>query len=54
MEEQELYNIALKEVTELAIDVLEQCCDFANKNNYDRNWVIERFQEQFQRAKKDL
>lgn len=54
MNEQDLYDMALKEVTKLAIDVLEQCCDFANKNNYDRNWVIEGFLEQFQKAKKDL
>lgn len=51
--EKELYDTALKEVTELAVDVIEQCFDFANRNDYDKEWVLERFQEQFSRAKKD-
>lgn len=54
MGEKELYDTALKEVTELAVDVIEQCFDFANKNDYDKEWVLERFQEQFSRAKKDF
>lgn len=52
--EKELYDTALKEVTELAVDVIEQCFDFANRNDYDKEWVLERFQEQFSRAKKDF
>lgn len=54
MSEKELYDTALKEVTELAVNVIEQCCNFADRNNYDKEWVVERFQEQFQRAKKDF
>lgn len=54
MTEKDLFNEALKAVTELACDVIEQCCDFADTNNYDKEWVIERFQEQFQRAKKNI
>lgn len=53
MGEKELYDTALKEVTELAVDVIEQCFDFANRNDYDKEWVLERFQEQFSRVKKD-
>ena len=53
-EEKEFYDTALKEVTELAIDVIEQCFDFANRNDYDKEWVLDRFQEQFSRAKKDF
>ena len=52
--EKELYDTALKEVTKLAVDVIEQCFDFANRNDYDKEWVLERFQEQFSRAKKDF
>ena len=52
MKEKEFYDTALKEVTELAIDVIEQCFDFANRNDYDKEWVLDRFQEQFSRAKK--
>ena len=51
MEENEFYDTALKEVTELAVDVIEQCFDFANRNDYDKEWVLDRFQEQFSRAK---
>lgn len=54
MKEKEFYDTALKEVTELAIDVIEQCFDFANRNDYDKEWVLDRFQEQFSRAKKDF
>ena len=54
MGEKEFYDTALKEVTELAIDVIEQCFDFANRNDYDKEWVLDRFQEQFSRAKKDF
>lgn len=49
--EEELRKTALREVTELAVDVLEQCCFFADKNDYDKEWVLDRFQEQFTRAK---
>lgn len=51
---EKLYDTTLKEVTELAVDTIEQCFDFANRNDYDKEWVLERFQEQFSRAKKDF
>lgn len=54
MAEKELYDTALREVKELAADVIEQCSDFANKNDYDKEWVLERFQEQFSLAKRDF
>ena len=54
MGEKELYDTALKEVTELVVDTIEQCFDFANRNDYDKEWVLDRFQEQFSRAKKDF
>ena len=54
MEEQDLYDTALKEVTELAVDVIEQCVNFATRNDYEKEWVIDRFQEQFSIAKRDF
>lgn len=51
---EKIYDKALKEVTELAVDVVEQCVDFADRNNYEKEWVFERFQEQFSRVKKDF
>ena len=54
MDEEVFYDTALKEVTELAVDVIEQCFNFANRNDYDKEWVLDRFHEQFSRAKKDF
>ena len=54
MNEKEFYNKALKEITELAVDTIEQCADFADRNDYDKEWVIDRFQEQFSIAKRDF
>ena len=54
MNEKEFYDKALKGVTELAVDVIEQCADFADRNDYDKEWVIDRFQEQFSIAKRDF
>lgn len=54
MEEKEFYDQALREVTELAVDVIEQCVDFANRNDYEKEWVIDRFKEQFSIAKRDF
>ena len=54
MEEQDLYDTALKGVTELAVDVIEQLVNFAIKNDYEKEWVIDRFQEQFSTAKRDF
>ena len=34
-EEKELYEKALKDVTELAVDVIEQCADFTTQHDYD-------------------
>lgn len=54
MRNSNLGDQALKEVTELAVDVIEQCVEFATRNDYEKEWVIERFQEQFSIAKRDF
>lgn len=54
MNEKEFYDEALKEVTELAVDVIDQCIEFADRNCYEKEWVIDRFQEQFSIAKRDF
>ena len=54
MDEKEFYNKALKEVTELAVDAIELCADFADRNDYDKEWVIDKFQEQFSIAKRNF
>lgn len=54
MNEKEIYDKALKDVTELAVDVIEQCIIFADGKCYEKEWVIDRFQEQFSIAKRDV
>ena len=51
MNNADLYKKAMKEMQELAKDVLEQCVEFAEEHDYEKEWVIERFQEQFARVK---
>lgn len=36
MGDSNLYNQALKEVTELAVDTIIQCVEFANRNDYEK------------------
>lgn len=47
----ELYKKAMSEMNDLANDVIEQCVDFADSNDYEKEWVLDRFQEQFSKAK---
>lgn len=51
MDEELLYKLAMKEMNNLAEDVLNECIGFADSHNYDKEWVIDRFQEQFQKVK---
>lgn len=51
MSEDELYEKAMSEMNSLAYDVIEQCVDFADSNDYEKEWVLDRFQEQFLKAK---
>lgn len=51
MSEDKFYKKAMKEMDDLANDIMEQCIDFANNNDYDQEWVLDRFQEQFSKAK---
>jgi hypothetical protein len=47
-----LYKKAVKQMRQLAEDVLADVEMFADDNNYDKEWVLERFQEEFSKAKK--
>lgn len=51
MSEEEFYKKAMKEMDDLANNVMEQCIDFANNNDYDKEWVLDRFQERFTKLK---
>lgn len=51
MNEDKFYKGAMDEINDLANDVMEQCIDFANNKDYDQEWVLDRFQEQFSEVK---
>lgn len=51
MEDDELYRQALEEMEELAERVLEECCEFADDNYYEKEWVISHFMSAFNKLK---
>ncbi|NEZ44366.1 hypothetical protein GQA12_22875 [Paenibacillus alvei] len=53
-EEDILYKQAMKRISELVEEVLEICDDVANENHYERDWVLDRFREQFNKAKRTI
>ena len=54
MEEDELYKTVMLQMRELSCDVIDQCIEFANHNDYDAEWVLDRFQEQFFSVKQEF
>lgn len=40
MEDDKLYRQALEEMKELAERVLEECCEFAEDNDYEKEWDL--------------
>jgi len=54
MNDEELLIDALRKMDELVDEVFETIIDVADENNFEREWVIERFREKFNRAKKEL
>lgn len=54
MEEDKLFQKAMDETKELAANVIDECIEFANDNDYETEWVLERFQEQFLKVKAEF
>lgn len=54
MEEDKLFQKAMDETKELAANVIDECIEFANDNDYETEWVLERFQEQFSKVKAEF
>jgi len=54
MDDEELLIDALRKMDELVDDVFEAINDVADQNDFEREWVIEKFREKFNRAKKEL
>lgn len=54
MNDNELYKQAVADIKSLVADVKEQCEGFANRYDYDREWVLLRFREEFNKAMKEI
>lgn len=53
-EEKALYDEAMKHMRELAQEVYSECCELAERYDYEKEWVVARFRECFTRATKDI
>ncbi|MGG4106735.1 hypothetical protein AAXB25_22815 [Paenibacillus lautus] len=51
-EDDMLYKHAMKRITELVEEVFQICDEVADENQYEREWVLDRFREQFSKAKR--
>lgn len=47
----DLYNCAIRDIDRLCLDVLDDCVSFAISRDYGVEWVLDRFQERFSKAK---
>lgn len=48
----DLYKEAMMRMDELVEEVLQFCDDVADNNNYERDWVLDRFREKFNKARR--
>lgn len=51
-EDKVLYKQAMKRIDELVEEVMLSCDEVAEENHYERQWVLERFRERFNKAKR--
>lgn len=49
-----LYKQAMKRIDDLVEEVLQKCDEVADENYYEREWVLDRFREKFNKAKRKL
>lgn len=47
-----LYKQALERIDELVDEVIQTCLEVADENDYEKIWVLERFRERFNKAKR--
>lgn len=47
-----IYDEAVERINSLCEDVLEDCANFADGYDYDYEWVLDTFQEQFSKIKR--
>lgn len=53
-EEKKLYDEAMGRMKELAQEVYSECCEMAERYDYEKDWVIAGFRECFTRATKEI
>ncbi|MFC5402279.1 hypothetical protein [Cohnella soli] len=51
-EEDKLYKQAMKCVAALVDEVIKRCDEVAEENHFERDWVLDKFREQFSKAKR--
>lgn len=51
-DESMLYKQAMIRIDELVEEVMQICDEVAEENHYERVWVLERFRERFNKAKR--
>ena len=52
MEEENLYREAMENIRELAEDIISECISFAETYDYEKIWVLDRFQEEFAKIRR--
>lgn len=52
-DESKIYKEAMERIDELVEEVIETCLEVADENHYERVWVLERFREKFNKAKRE-
>ena len=53
MDEDELYELAIEDIEILVKNVKEQCEQFAEDYNYDKDWVFDEFKRELNKAIKE-
>ena len=49
----QLYKEAMRAMDELVEEVFKRCEEFADENDYEKTWVLERFREKFNRKRRE-
>ena len=49
--DEELYKEAINQLDNFCLDILNDLSDFAIKNDYDREWVFDKFKERLSKFK---
>ena len=51
--DKELYREAINHIDNFCLNILDDLSDFAVKNDYDKEWVFDRFKERLLQFKSD-